>query len=58
MSEPLLSGTKDLQAMSRQKLKVAVGFLTLYSPVMPFGIILLILFFICYNCSIFWDGEG
>jgi hypothetical protein len=27
MSEPILSGTKD-QAMSRQKLKVAVGLLT------------------------------
>jgi hypothetical protein len=28
--------------------------LTLSSPVMPFGIILLILFFICYN---FWGLE-
>jgi hypothetical protein len=41
--------------------------LTLSSPMMPFGIILLILFFICYNfwglervnpCSSFWDGNG
>jgi hypothetical protein len=28
--------------------------LTLSSPVMPFGIILLILFFICYN---FWGSQ-
>jgi hypothetical protein len=34
---------------------LSANMLTLSSPVMAFGIILLILFFICYN---FGDGKG
>jgi hypothetical protein len=48
----------SVTSKTRQITKVAVTLywmLTLSSPVMPFGIILLILFFICYNLG-GWKG--
>jgi hypothetical protein len=35
---------------------IRLSYLTLSSPVMPFGIVLLIMFFICYN--FWWAGKG